>query len=83
MCLHAAFDLLFVGLNTGVVASLDLLVSHAGMRAYAWEIGRLYTTPGCFFTRAESSRRVTLLQSNVYGCLHENSSQAGSAPLAG
>ena len=29
MCLHAAFDLLFVGLNTGIVASIDLLVSVA------------------------------------------------------
>lgn len=35
MCLHAAFDLLFVGLSTGVVASIDLLVSHAGMQAWA------------------------------------------------
>ena len=35
MCLHADFDLLFVGLNTGVVASIDLLVSHAKMRAWA------------------------------------------------
>lgn len=47
MCLHAAFDLLFVGLSTGVVASIDLLVSHAGMQAWAhgrvgaWEIGNV------------------------------------------
>ena len=27
MCLHGAFDLLFVGLNTGIVASIDLVVS--------------------------------------------------------
>lgn len=27
MCLHAAFDFLFVGLNTGIVASIDLVVS--------------------------------------------------------
>lgn len=33
MCLHAAFDLLFVGLNTGIVASIDLMVSGARMRA--------------------------------------------------
>lgn len=39
MCLHAAFDLLFVGLSTGIVASIDLVVSHTGMRACAWEIG--------------------------------------------
>ena len=39
MCLHAAFDLLFVGLSTGVVASIDLLVSHAGMRT--WVRGRV------------------------------------------
>ena len=32
MCLHAAFDLLFVGLNTGIVASIDLVVS-SGIRS--------------------------------------------------
>ena len=46
-------------------------------------LGPLYTTPGCFLARVESPRRVTLLQSNVYKRLHENGSQAGSAPLAG
>ena len=45
--------------------------------------GPLYTTPGCFLPRVESPRRVTLLQSNVYKRLHENSSHGGSAPLAG
>ncbi|KAJ7389243.1 hypothetical protein OS493_032711 [Desmophyllum pertusum] len=35
MCLHAAFDLLFVGLSTGIVASIDLLVSGTGIRACA------------------------------------------------
>lgn len=29
MCLHAAFGVLFVGLNTGVVASIDLVVSDS------------------------------------------------------
>ena len=47
------------------------------------QLGPLYTTPGCFLARVESPRRVTLLQSNVYKRLHENGSQAGSAPLAG
>jgi len=46
------------------------------------KLGPLYTTPGCFLPRVESTRRVTLLQSNVSKRLHENSSQAGSAPLA-
>lgn len=35
MCLHAAFDLLFVGLSTGIVTSIDLVVSHTGIRAWA------------------------------------------------
>lgn len=38
----------------------------------------LFTGP-----RVESLWQVTLLQSNVDMHLHENSSQAGSAPLAG
>lgn len=38
----------------------------------------LFTGP-----RVESLRQVTHLQSNVDMYLHENSSQAGSAPLAG
>ena len=49
----------------------------------ALNIGPLYMSPGCLLPRVESSRRVTLLQSNVYKRLHENSSQTGSAPLAG
>ena len=39
MCLHAAFDLLFVGLSTGIVTSIDLVVSHVGIRA--WENTRV------------------------------------------
>ena len=44
-----------------------------------FHLGPLYTNPGCFLPRVESTQRVTLSQSNVYKCSHENSSQAGSA----
>ena len=43
----------------------------------------LYPTPGVLLAQVESPQRVTLLQSNVYKRLHENSSLAESAPLAG
>ena len=48
MCLHAAFDLLFVGLSTGIVASIDLLVSGTGIRARArgW-VGAWVGVHGC------------------------------------
>ena len=45
--------------------------------------GPVYTSPGCFLPRVASPRWVTLLQSNVYKRLHENSNQTGSVPLAG
>ena len=37
-------------------------------------------TLGCFLARVKSPQRVTLLQSNVYKRLHENSGKAGSVP---
>ena len=45
MCLHFAFDLLFVGLSTGIVSCINLLVSHGRIgspargRVGAWEYG--------------------------------------------
>ena len=47
-------------------------------------LGPLYTTPGCFLAQVESPRRVTVLQSNVYKSLHENSTESSRvSPLAG
>ena len=46
-------------------------------------LGPLYKTLGCFLAQVESPWQVTLLKSNVSKHLHENSSQAGSAALAG
>ena len=58
-------------------------ISQTSLSLFVRNLGPLYTAPGCFLARVKSPRRVTLLQSNVYKRLHENSGQAGPPPLAG
>ena len=53
------------------------------VRTQIYPLRPLYTTPGVLLAQVESPQRVTLLQSNAYKRLHENSSQAELGPLAG
>jgi len=54
MCLHAAFDLLFVGLNTGIVASIDLVKNKCIERLHCHEPRGV----SCLTTATEGQRKL-------------------------